>query len=351
MVSFPGPKSRHPFHMHSMILGQPAYMEETDRRVRASNFWTNFRQARHLVLTGCGTSFHSALYGSRILRAALGSDVSVEAIHAYELANGLLPSGGATIVGVSHSGSTLTTNRALGRAKRSRRRTLAICGLAGSRMEDMSDETLVIGSTHDRSWANTMSYTTQMLAFAILAASLRSDWSGINRGITKMPTVLRQALTTEAPIRKLSRRVARTGRVTFLGSGWDEVTSLEAALKIRETCGVSASGYHTEQFLHGPFLSLDRRESIVVLRSLDDRTRFDSLHRGLSKSGAWIVTIGEHPMASIRLPRMHPYLRPIVSIVPLQFLAYYAAVARHANPDVMRTDIPRFRAGVEALSH
>src|SRR5436853_6949480 len=218
-------------------------------------------------------------------------------------------------------------------------------------MADTADHILVIGATQDRSWANTMSYTTQLIAFASLAAQQREDWADVTRGIARLPRLMRKTLLTESAIQTLARRVARHDKVTFLGAGLDEITALEAALKIRETCGLTANAYHPEQFLHGPFLSLDRNESIVFLRSREDGTRADAVRRVLSKTGAEVTVIGEHPRALIRLPAIHPYLRPILSVIPMQFLAYYAALARHANPDIMRTDIPRLRAGVAALFH
>jgi len=218
-------------------------------------------------------------------------------------------------------------------------------------MADTADHILVIGTTHDRSWANTMSYTTQLIAFASLAAQQRGDWAAVTRGIARLPRLMRETLLTESAIRRLARRVARHDKITFLGAGLDEITVFEAALKIRETCGLTASAYHPEQFLHGPFLSLDRDESVVFLRSREDGKRADVARSALLKTGASVTTIGEHPRASIRIPSTHPYLRPIVSVIPMQFLAYYVALARHANPDIMRTDIPRLRAGVAALFH
>src|SRR5712691_12102354 len=127
MTSFPNSRDRHPFHMHDMIRGQPAYIEEAIRRVRASDFSSSLAPARHLVLTGCGTSFHAAMYGARILQAAVHAEAVVEAIHAYDLANRPLPAGRPTILGVSHSGSTPTTNRALARAKRAGHRVVGVC--------------------------------------------------------------------------------------------------------------------------------------------------------------------------------------------------------------------------------
>ena len=350
MVAFPEPKSRHPFHMHSMIRRQPEFVQETLNRVRESDVSSFLPFARHLIVTGCGTSFHAATYGARILQSLSGRQEVVEAIPAYDLAHGPMPRR-AIVLGVSHSGSTPTTNRALARAKRSGLRTAGLCGLPNSEMERIVDDALVIGSTHDRSWANTMSYTTQLAAFAALAEGRARGAEDISRGIQSMPRSMREALRTEGAIRRLASGVARRNLVTFLGTGWDDITALEAALKIRETCSLTASGYHAEQFLHGPFLSLDRNESIVFLLGREDTTRAAAIRRALTKSGAAITTIGENPKASIRLPPTHRYLRPIISVIPLQFLAYYAALARHANPDIMRTDIPRLRAGVEALFH
>jgi len=351
MAAFPNARGRHPFHMHDMIGSQPTRVEEAIQRVRASDFGSSLARAGHLVLTGCGTSFHAAMYGSRVLQAVARAGNMVEAVHAYDLANRPYPPGTATILGVSHSGTTPTTNQALARAKRAGHRVVGVCGLPGTKMEEIVRRTLVIGSMHDRSWANTMSYTTQLAAFAALASHQSRDRVDLTRAISKMPQVIRKTLETERAIRGIARPIARRDKITFLGAGFDEITAFEAALKIRETCGLTASAYHPEQFLHGPFLSLDRNESIVFLRSREDGIRADAIGRALSKAGAEVTMIGEHPRASIRLPSTHPYLRPIVSVIPMQFLAYYAALARHSNPDIMRTDIPRLRAGVAALFH
>src|SRR5947208_15452775 len=70
VVSFPDPRSRHPFHMHAMIHGQPAFVEQAVRRVRASDFFASLSRARHLVLTGCGTPYHAAPYRAGVLPAA-----------------------------------------------------------------------------------------------------------------------------------------------------------------------------------------------------------------------------------------------------------------------------------------
>ena len=337
--------------MHEMILGQPAFVAEALQRTAAADVRSFLGRPRRLVLTGCGTSFHAAMYGARVFQAVMPS-VPVLAIHAYDLAYGSSVPANASVLGVSHSGSTPTTNRALRRARRRGCRTLAVCGLPGSVMERVADHTLVIGSTHDHSWANTMSYTTQLTAFAALASQSKSHVGpSIEPSLRGLARSIETTLGCESRIRRLATRIAHHARVTFLGTDLDEITALEAALKIRETCGLPASGYHTEQFLHGPYLSIDDRESIVMLRSRDDGPRSAAIARALEASRATVATIGESTRAKIRLPAMSRLLRPIISIVPLQFLAYYAALARRANPDIMRTDIPRLRAGVEALFH
>ncbi len=351
MVAFPNPRSRPPFYMHGMIRGQPAFVAETLRRVDAADAPSFLGRPRRLILTGCGTSFHAATYGARVLQASLPS-IPVHAVHAYDLAYGGIVPRNATVLGVSHSGSTPTTNRALRRVRRNGARTLGLCGLPDSDMAAEVTDVLVIGSTHDRSWANTMSYTTQLAALASLASRIgRMQVAGLRSSLRRLARSLEGALFCEPRVRRLASRIARGNRVTFLGSDLDEITALEAALKIRETCSLPASGYHLEQFLHGPYLSIDSRESVVMMRSREDGDRSGTIRRALAASGARLVTVGDHGRADVRVPTIHRMLRPILSVVPMQFLAYYAALARRANPDIMRTDIPRLRAGVEALFH
>src|SRR5437899_6212806 len=234
MVAFPDPRRRHPFHMHDMILGQPAFIAEALRRTSASDLSSLVRRPRRFVLTGCGTSFHAAMYGARVFQEVMPS-VPVLATHAYDLAYGSSVSTNATVLGVSHSGSTPTTNRALRRARRRGCRTLAVCGLAGSAMERLADQTLVIGSTHDHSWANTMSYTTQLTAFAALASQSRSNvGSSIEPSLRRLARSLGTTLGCESHVRRLATRVAPNAHETFLRSDHTESTAPEAAHTLRE---------------------------------------------------------------------------------------------------------------------
>jgi len=345
MVSFPDPRASHPYHMHDMILGQPEFIRATQDRVREADVRRFLGRPRRIIVTGCGTSYHAATYGARVLQSSLGARPAVHAIHAYDLLRDPAAAGD-TVLAVSHSGNTPTTNRALRRAKARGARALALSGLPGTPMERIATSTLVIGSTHDRSWANTMSYTTQLAAFAGLAL-LASEGSRGRSAWRSLPSLVAKALETEAAIRALAAAVAERDRVTFVGSDLDEVTALEAALKIRETCSLPASGYHLEQLLHGPFLSLDKREAVVALLDAGDGARAAAILRGWRAAGAYVVTVG--PGRDVPVPRTDRLIRPILSVVPMQFLAYYAAIERGANPDIMRTDVPRFQEGVGLL--
>lgn len=350
MVSFPNPRSSHPYHMHDMIRGQPAFVEETVRRARDASFRGQLTTSPRLIVTGCGTSFHAASYGARVLEAVMGPRAVVGSVHAYDLLHAPPAGRDVAVLGVSHSGSTPTTNRALSRARRSGAKVLGLCGVADTPMSEIAHETLVIGSTHDRSWANTMGYTTQLSAFASLAAQLGgASWREVERGLSQLPRALNGALECELAVRHIARAVASRGHVTFVGSGLDEITALEAALKIRETCSLSASGYHAEQLLHGPFLSLDRQDAIVALQSRDDGERMDAILRGFERTGASVARVGDGRGVRVPLPAVHRILRPIVSVVPMQFLAYYAALAKKTNPDIMRTDVARYQKGLALL--
>src|SRR6266705_363402 len=116
MVSFPHPRDRPPFYMHAMIRGQPQYVADTLGRLERVRAGDVFGRNRNIVITGCGTSFHSAMYGAEVLQEAFGTAKVVRAIHAYDLAYGVGTPPRSTVLGVSHSGSTSTTNLALRRA-------------------------------------------------------------------------------------------------------------------------------------------------------------------------------------------------------------------------------------------
>src|SRR5439155_21548401 len=173
MVACPDPRRRQRFHLQDMILGQPSFIAEALRRTSATDLSSFVGRPRRFVLAGCGTSFHAATYAARVFQEVMPS-VPVLAIHAYDLAYGSVVPANATVLGVSHSGSTPSTNRALRRVRARGCRTIAMCGLPDSPMEPVAEQTLVIGTTHDRSWANTMSYTTQLTAFAGVASRLKS---------------------------------------------------------------------------------------------------------------------------------------------------------------------------------
>lgn len=350
MPTFPPAKPEPPYNMREMIRTQPAFVRETARRVGSSHLRSLLGSSRNVVVTGCGTSFHASCYGARVLSGPLAPRRHVEAVQAYDLHRFLPSPARTTVIGVSHSGNTPTTNRALRRARHAGARIVGICGLPDTPMEALTDATLAIGSVHDRSWANTMSYTTQLAAFGAIATYLGNrDWTRVSKALHRLPEALDWALRCEPMVRRLARSVASRDRVTFLGGGLDEITALEAALKIRETCSMPASGYHVEQFLHGPFLSLDRRESVVALVSRDDPPRARAILKALARTGARVTTVGDARGVDVPLPRVHPVLRPIVSVVPMQFLAYHAALERGVDPDVMRTDVPRYRPGVKLL--
>ena len=350
MVRFPDPRKGPPYHMHDMILSQPEFVKETLGRVRPSDA-SLLGDPRALMLTGCGTSFHAAMYGAAVLQEVYGSEIPVRSVHAYDILHGANIPKDATVLGVSHSGATSTTNRALRSAEKNGARTIGLCGLPDTPMHEVTDEVVVTGSAHDASWANTMSYTTQLAAFARIASGIgRRRDPGLIEDIEDLPAILRRALRCEGAIRRIARSLPRRPRLTYLGSGYDSITVLEGALKIRETCSVDAVGYHPEQFLHGPFLSLDRDDRIVALASRDDGARLREVLQALRIAGAKVSTVGDGRV-QVRLPRIHRTLRPIVSVVPLQFLAYFAALRRGSNPDVMRSDIPRFSRALTPLFH
>src|SRR5437016_14167454 len=138
-----------------------------------------------------------------------------------------------------------------------------------------------------------MSSTSQLSAVAALSSEIRPGIPDLDRAIRGISRRVRTALSTDRKVRALARSVARADRITFLGASWDEITALEAALKIRETCGLSASGYHPEQFLHGQLLSIQPGEPVVARSSREEGARANVIRGTLTKTGSKVTIVTE----------------------------------------------------------
>ncbi len=348
----PPPRRGHPYYMYDAIRAQPDLV----RRVLAANATgldaaaADLRAAGRAIVTGIGTSFHAATLGAHFVRT-LRAPVEARAVHAFEFAEYHPdPPAGSAVIVVSHRGTKGYSLRSLEKARAAGAATIAITSTetaAGVRGAGR----LLLTCEQEASSAHTKSYTCALVLLGGLAVRLAGN-DGARAALESVPGHLEGILTAEPAVERLARAQAQRSRWIFVGGGPNAVTAFEIALKLRETCYVAAEGYQVEQILHGPMCAVDGECVVVVIAPPGpSRVRCRDVLRVASTIGAFTVAVcdeadeevGLTADARIPLPPMPEVWSPLVSVVPLQLLCYYLALARRTNPDTFRLDHPRYK--------
>jgi glutamine---fructose-6-phosphate transaminase (isomerizing) len=359
-------RARHPYFMHEMILEQPNALYATLElcKRQAPDIVPYWQGVNKIITTGCGTSFHAALASAGILYS-LFQRTDVEAVQSFELKHYYNFINSRTLaVGFSHTGATKTTTDSLLRAKEGGARTIALTGVAGSSITNLADRHLVVGNGLEKSRAHTKSYTSSILAAIYLGAHfLHSEASNASAGaiLEQLNEISEYVHSTiklnEKKIAELASSLGTRSKRTFIvGAGPNYATALEAALKLKETSYAAAEGMETEQFLHGPWVSLSKDCTVLMLAPQGpSRERNIDLLRALRNLDVKSVAVTddkrivEEATESIFVPDVKEELTPLIYIVPLQLYAYYIAIESGKNPDFIHYDDPKYWASRQII--
>jgi len=352
----PGLGAAHPFHMYEGIRQQPDRVSRVLQNQRELVERAAFAVAsrKRILLAGIGTSFHAAHYGEQCLRALSGGRIHAGVEQSFELVNYPLALGADdAMILVSHRGARNFSVEALHLAQTSGALTIAVTGELGG--EGMGSADFLIKTCEQEvSNAHSKSFTTAMAALALLAIHVArarnqgGDAALHLSALAAIPAAMEKALAVEEQVAGIARMVALRPRIIFTGAGPNWVTAREGALKVKESAFVASEGFETEQFLHGPNLEVDGRAAMVsVLSGGAGDPRMISLLRAVGEIGLLRVAVVpegiEPPPAEhvVRVPRVPEWLSPFVTLIPVQWLAYWMAVERGTNPDNERKEDPR----------
>ncbi len=359
-------RSGHPYFMHEMILEQPnalyATLEMCKRQAPdISPYWQGISK---LITTGCGTSFHGALATANILYS-LFERTDIDAVQSFELNHYYNTLNSKTLVlGFSHTGSTKTTIDALARSKSAGARTIGLTGVAGSPITKTANRHMIVGNGLEKSRAHTKSYTSSILAGIYMGTYyLREEVSNqsaevILEQLNEIPEYIHSEIVqNEKKIAELATTIGFRAKRTFIvGAGPNVATAMEAALKLKESSYSSAEGMESEQFLHGPWVSLDKDSIMLVLAPQGpSRERHMDLLKALRNLDVKTIAITddkrivEASSESIFIPDVKEELSPLIYIIPLQLYAYYVAVEKGINPDFIHYDDPKYWASRQVI--
>lgn len=309
------------------------------------------RGVDRIILTGCGTSWHSALVGEYLIEELARIPVEVE--YASELRYRNPPIDSNTLVfGITQSGETADTLAALRETKRKGHRTLAICNVVGSSIAQAADGGVYLHAGPEIGVASTKAYSSQCCVLAMLAlyfGRLRhlSFEAGqrIIEELHNLPGAVQQALSCDLKVREVAAKYKSASTFLYLGRQYNFPTALEGALKLKEISYIHAEGYPAAEMKHGPIALVDPHTPSVFI--IPQGTTYDKVMANIEEvkaRGGPIIAVACHedPRIAnladdvIRIPEVPEFLQPIVSVVPLQLLAYHVALLRGCDVDKPR---------------
>lgn len=316
------------------------------QRVAAISEQLSSRMFSYALVAARGTSDNAARYGQYILGAINHLSVALAAPSLFTRYQSPPRLEGALVIGISQSGQSPDIVSVIEEGRRQGVPTIAITNELDSPLSRAAEYQISLGVGKEQSVAATKTYTAQLTAMALLAASL-SESADHFRPLEAVPNALEQALSSEGQAQEAAKALAEYDHTVFIGRGFNYSTAHEIALKCKELANIQAEPYSSADFLHGPIAMVEAGFPVNLI-SIGDvfREEFNSLAITLHERGAKLITIGDLPMGEhiarqdifIPVPGGLPeWLSPIAAVVPGQLLAYHLTKQRGFDPDQPRT--------------
>jgi glutamine---fructose-6-phosphate transaminase (isomerizing) len=319
----------------------------------------DFQNVRSIKIAACGTSWHAGLAAKYMLEELARVPVEVDYASEFRYRNPVLDESDLLIV-ISQSGETADTIAAMREAKNAGCKVLAICNVQGSMITREADGTILTHAGPEISVASTKAFTSQIIAlyiFALYLGELRGKLSGEQvkkhaQELIELPLKIEEILSDADTIEELSKEFFRSQDFLYLGRGINFPVALEGALKLKEISYIHAEGYPAGEMKHGPNALIDEKLPVVVINTREEgnegsELRYEKTHSNIvevkARDGIVLAILTEGDQMSsivsdfvIELPQVSDLLAPILSVVPLQLLAYYIAVRRGCDVDQPR---------------
>ena len=356
-------KGGYPHFMLKEIFEQPNTIYDCirgrivnhDTEIKLSGVIDNpdrFINASRIVLVACGTSWHAALIGGRLIENYTRIPARVEYASEFRYANPVISSSDV-VIAISQSGETADTLAAIKLAKEKGAFVYGVCNVVGSSIARETDSGTYIHVGPEIGVASTKAFTGQVTVLTMLALAIGQLRGTVSRqqlleaisDIKKLPDLIRETLKLNDQIEKLARTYTYAHNFLYLGRGYNYPSALEGALKLKEISYIHAEGYPAAEMKHGPIALIDREMPTVVIAPTDELHEkiISNIQQVKARGGSVIaiVTRGDETIPEIadhtlEIPPVPECLSPIIVSIPLQLLAYHIAVMKGCNVDMPR---------------
>jgi glutamine---fructose-6-phosphate transaminase (isomerizing) len=319
----------------------------------------DFRQVKQIKIAACGTSWHAAHVGKYLIEELARIPVEVDYASEFRYRNPIINDETLLLV-ITQSGETADTLAALREGKETNCHTLAICNVQGSMVTREAQGTILTHAGPEIGVASTKAFSSQIVALYVFALYLAQVHQRLTPtqmqqyllNLNEIPIKMESLLSKSSYIEDLAKELFRSDDFLYLGRGINFPIALEGALKLKEISYIHAEGYPAGEMKHGPNALIDERLPVVFIATREPNNPTSQLRYEKTLSNIMevkareghivaIVTEGDREIVDIAdhvipIPVTTDLLSPLLSIIPLQLLAYYIAVRRGCDVDQPR---------------
>lgn len=337
-----------PMIMHDVMRGRVRLEEGLIQLGGIADRLEQLREAKRIIICACGTSWHAGLIGEYLIEEFARIPVEVDYASEFRYRSPIIGPGDVMIV-ISQSGETADTLAALRLAKERGALVVGICNVVGSTIARETDCGIYTHAGPEIGVASTKAFTAQVIVLAMLALALSKDKSMSEaelavalQCLNDLPDKAGRILESNEAIREIAALYKDASNFLYLGRGYNFPVALEGALKLKEISYIHAEGYPAAEMKHGPIALIDDEMPVVVIAPKDTTYRkvLSNIEEVRSRKGRVIAiaTEGDEEIGKLAdhvlfVPHAAPFMMPLLTVIPLQLLAYHIATQRGCDVD------------------
>ncbi|MBQ6753975.1 MAG: glutamine--fructose-6-phosphate transaminase (isomerizing) [Bacteroidales bacterium] len=316
------------------------------------DYGERFAKARRILITACGTSWHAGLIGKYLFETLCRIPVEVEVASEFRYRNPVIYPDDV-LIAISQSGETADTLAAMELAKKQGAFIYGICNVVGSSVARLTDSGTYTHAGPEIGVASTKAFTTQVCVLAMTALALakrmktisEEDYHRIVGELCNIETKINKILDQTEEVKDISKIFTYARNFLYLGRGFNYPVAMEGALKLKEISYIHAEGYPAAEMKHGPIALIDEEMPIVVVAPHYKMYNkiLSNVQEVKARKGRIIAIVTEGDVEIrkqadyvIEIPETEECLSPLLTVIPLQLLSYYIAIAKGRNVDQPR---------------
>lgn len=340
------------FSVNECLRGR---VNSTENRLKLggiNQYYNKLLNAKRIIIIGCGTSWHAGLVAEYLFEDLARIPVEVEYASEFRYRNPVINEGDV-VIAISQSGETADTLAAIELAKSKGAIIFGVCNVVGSSIARATHEGAYLHTGPEIGVASTKAFTGQVTVLAMMAIMVgytngnisESKYRELLLDLEMIPEKIDRALKSNEQIQEIAALFKDASNFLYLGRGYNFPVALEGALKLKEISYIHAEGYPAAEMKHGPIALIDEEMPVVFLATKDQSYEkiVSNIEEVRARKGRVIAVVNEGDKEAkeraefvIEIPAANEALQPLLSVIPLQLLAYHIAVLRGCNVDQPR---------------